>query len=247
MSDLHDKYEEYYREPSAEFTSWRDLGAVHKSEHILQLLNGRSIESLIEIGCGDGAVLAHIRKARPDLRLVGYDIAESAAKLARGRGLDGIEVFDGVRIPRDDRTFDVAVLSHVLEHVPDPVATLKEAARVATIVVGEVPLEDTLLSFRTSYLPIAQELGHLQKFSLETARWLIDRSGMRVEADIVSNRDRDVRTYSSRTRLSKIQGNAKYLIANALQRASPRLWRLILTSDYTFLCVGKDATHVRDK
>ena len=39
-----------------------------------------------------------------------------------------IEAFDGGEVPADDGEYDLAILSHVLEHVPVPGPLLAEAA-----------------------------------------------------------------------------------------------------------------------
>jgi SAM-dependent methyltransferase len=44
-------------------------------------------------------------------------------------------------LPFTDGQFDVAVLAEVLEHVGDPVTAIREAARVATVVLITTPFE----------------------------------------------------------------------------------------------------------
>ena len=64
----------------------------------------------------------------------GFELSAPAVEIARGRGSRAravLEAFDGARVPAADGAYDLAVLSHVLEHVPDPAALLREAARVA--------------------------------------------------------------------------------------------------------------------
>ena len=98
----------------------------------------------MEIGCGDGALLAELGERGLAPVLDGFELSPPAAELARARSIPGarrIEAFDGEHVPAEDGAYDLAVLSHVLEHVPEPGPLLREAARVAPAVLVEVPLE----------------------------------------------------------------------------------------------------------
>lgn len=77
---------------------------------------------LLDIGCGNGAFLAQARAA--GWEVVGVDPDPTAVEVARSHGLDvrqgGVEVLD----PARDR-FDGITLSHVIEHVHDPLNVLR--------------------------------------------------------------------------------------------------------------------------
>ena len=100
--------------------------------------------TLVEIGCGDGALLAELGDRGLAPVLDGFELSPPAAELARARTIPGarrIEAYDGEHVPAPDAAYDLAVLSHVLEHVEHPAPLLREAARVAPAVLVEVPLE----------------------------------------------------------------------------------------------------------
>jgi SAM-dependent methyltransferase len=82
---------------------------------------------LLDVGCGSGAFLHQMRDR--GWRVVGVEPDPKAAESARRNDLD---VRDGMLADAAfaDDMFDAIVLSHVIEHVHDPVALLRECARV---------------------------------------------------------------------------------------------------------------------
>jgi SAM-dependent methyltransferase len=85
--------------------------------------------SFLEVGCGSGIVLAALRAARPQLRLVGVELYAEGLEIARRR-LPGAEI-----VERDARElgyrdeFDVVGAFDVIEHVDEDVQVLREMAR----------------------------------------------------------------------------------------------------------------------
>ncbi len=88
---------------------------------------------VIDVGCGDGAVAAHLLAHRPGLRIEGYDV------MGRADGAIPIHTFDGHRLPLADRSVDAVVLVDVLHHCESPGDMLKEALRVSR---GAIVIKD---------------------------------------------------------------------------------------------------------
>jgi 2-polyprenyl-3-methyl-5-hydroxy-6-metoxy-1,4-benzoquinol methylase len=84
-------------------------------------------ESIIEIGCGPGSFL---ERAKPRLkRAYGTEFNGQALQMARSKGLEvfGLET----DMKRWEASFDAVFSFHVLEHVADPVAFIKEISALA--------------------------------------------------------------------------------------------------------------------
>lgn len=93
------------------------------SERIARLLpDGVSV---LDVGCGDGWLARLIQELRPSIQLTGLEV------LARPDARIPVEPFDGLSLPRADRSVDVVMFVDVLHHTEDPAALLREAARVA--------------------------------------------------------------------------------------------------------------------
>lgn len=82
---------------------------------------------LLEIGCGSGRQLEFLRQL--GWQVEGLDLDSVAVKAASARGLT---VHSGSLKEQNfaDRSFDVVVSSHVIEHVHDPVDLLRECRRI---------------------------------------------------------------------------------------------------------------------
>src|SRR5687768_2044001 len=89
---------------------------------------GREPGKVLDIGCGRGLLLNKLRQRGWDPQ--GTELSEEAATYARDR-LDlpfTTETLEEAHFP--DNEFDLVILWHVLEHVPDPRGTLREIGRV---------------------------------------------------------------------------------------------------------------------
>lgn len=82
---------------------------------------------LLEVGCGSGATL----KGMADLgwRAEGVDFDASTVRNARSKGLT-VRHGDLIGQNYEGGTFDAIVMSHVIEHVPDPLQLLQESYRI---------------------------------------------------------------------------------------------------------------------
>jgi ubiquinone/menaquinone biosynthesis C-methylase UbiE len=92
-------------------------------EHLLALIPSGS--SVLDVGCGDGALDAWLQANETDLQIRGVDV------FVRPEAAIPVEAFDGRRLPHPDGCFDLVMMVDVLHHAEDALALLREAARVA--------------------------------------------------------------------------------------------------------------------
>lgn len=240
--ELRAFYEQSYSAPPSEgmiYADWRAISAVAKAEHVLALARDRlgSDASVLDIGCGDGALIAELAGRRPGWRFAGVEIAERAVELAAARcPAAEIRRYDGDALPYAEREFDLAVLSHVLEHVPDPVAVLREAGRVAARVIVEVPLEANVSARRAAKRGIAQEVGHIQRFSKRAVAAVAGAAALAVVADVSDPLGRQVHTFFAGSAAARARGTAKWAVRAGLHRASTDLAQRLFTVHYACLC-----------
>jgi SAM-dependent methyltransferase len=142
---------------------------------------------VIEVGAGTGAVLREFERAATShgrsVKLVGCEYASAYVEVARSNGTDVRR--GGIETIRDIPSPDVLILSHVLEHLPDPVGELRAIRTMINrdcLVYVEVP--GLLTLHRKSaynydlhgYLTIA----HTYHFTLATLATTMARGGFRL-------------------------------------------------------------------
>ncbi|MBL8730015.1 MAG: 3-demethylubiquinone-9 3-O-methyltransferase [Planctomycetes bacterium] len=83
-----------------------------------------------DLGCGGGLLAVPLAEA--GARVVGVDTARRALRAAGDRGGGGFLPLAGdlLQSPVDSGAVDVVLLADVLEHVPEPAAAVREAARL---------------------------------------------------------------------------------------------------------------------
>jgi SAM-dependent methyltransferase len=227
-------YDASYRRSGEREARWRELGALGKADHVQALVRGRP-DRLVEIGCGDGALLAELARRDVAGRLTGYDVSAEAVRAARRRGMHA-DVFDGVRVPAPADAFDVAVLSHVLEHVDDPSALLREAARLARFVVVEVPLERSLSGRRASRRERSSAIGHVQSLDREAIRALVKGAGLRIVDELLDPLPTTVHLFDADTAAERAAAHARSVTRRTIFRISPALAARLFTLHYGCAC-----------
>ncbi len=233
--------EAYSSEPTegALYARWRALGAVGKADHVLALCAAANIEpaSTLEVGCGDGALLSELRRRGFGGRLAGVEITELAVRIARGRAeIDSVELYDGLHLRAANRAYDLGVLSHVLEHVPDPTALLAEVARACRTVVLEVPLEANLSARRAGKRKHAAEVGHLQRLDRAAVRQIVAGAGLALGGELDDPLPLEVHRFFADTRYARAAATARWAVRGGLHRAAPALARRLFTVHYACLC-----------
>jgi SAM-dependent methyltransferase len=246
-AELVSFYEDAYsREPAqaALYSDWRALGAAGKADHVIALCRRAGVlpRSTLEVGCGDGALLSELHRRGFGGRLSGVEITDAAVGLARvRREIDSVERYDGLHLAQPDRSEDLGLLSHVLEHVPDPAALLGEVARVCRAVIVEVPLEANWSARRAGKREHAAEVGHLQRLDRRAARSMVSRTGLSIACELDDPLPLEVHRFFAVTGPERAAARAKWAIRSAVHRAAPPLARRLFTVHYACLCLPPGA------
>jgi SAM-dependent methyltransferase len=235
-------YEAAYSQTPAQagvYARWRAISAKGKADHVLALCAGSGVSpaSTLDVGCGDGALLSELDRRGFGGRLAGVEISEAAVSIARDRpGLDAISLYDGENLPFSERQFDLGILSHVLEHVPDPPALLAEVARCCEAVLVEVPLEANLSARRAGKREHAAEVGHLQRLNRDAAREIVQLAGLSVVGELEDALPLEVQRFFASSSRARLKATTKWAVRTGLHRLAPSAARRLFTVHYACLC-----------
>ncbi len=156
-------------------------------------LAGSTVGTLLDVGCGNGQFMERMR----DLgwSVCGVDPDPAAARKGRSQGLQ-ILVGTVSDVP-DTTRYDVITLNHVVEHVPDPIALLRECRRrlrpqTGTLVITTPNIKSLGHWWFKRYWRGLEVPRHLVLFSPAAMADCVVRSGLRV------------RTIRTETRLARM-------------------------------------------
>lgn len=175
---VQEAYEKQYEDNQAE---WRELGAKQKALNIVALTQGIKFRKVLEVGAGDGSILQWLNTYQFADELYAVEISGSALKRIWERRIPTLQqalLFDGYSIPFEDNSFDLVILSHVLEHVEFERKILRELQRVAAYQLIEVPKDyrfgvDNKVKHFLSY-------GHINMYTPSSLRFLLKSEGFHI-------------------------------------------------------------------
>jgi SAM-dependent methyltransferase len=156
---------------------------LHRLNNAIRLreLDGMTPGRLLDVGCGKGRFLAAAQAAGWDV--LGVEYAPASAEAAHAAY--GVEVVVGDFLELDlPGGFDAVTLWHVLEHLPDPgasVARARDLVRPGGRIVISVPNGDSLQAHLGGEQWFHLDLPrHLFQFTPRSLSALVERSGLRV-------------------------------------------------------------------
>jgi trans-aconitate methyltransferase len=128
---------------------------------------------VLDIGASTGTLLNKMRD-RFGSEVFGVEPGDAYRAFAKHRGIEMLPSLDALLASKDEK-FDLISMSHVLEHLPDPV---NELIKIRTeLLDGEGCL---LVEVPNFYAHDSYELAHLTCFTPHTLRELLNQAGFRV-------------------------------------------------------------------
>ena len=178
-----------------------DMSLKRRARRIIEEINPKEGESIIDLGCGTGYYLYLLNNLSVDLKLTGFDYDKRAldeAKLMLTDSKINFVAGDMHKMGFEDNTFDKAVSSEVLEHLEKDNVALKEIFRILKpggVLVISVPS----INYPFFWDPlnwILQHIfnthiktgffsgiwsGHIRLYSLNEIRSKIEKAGFKIE------------------------------------------------------------------
>jgi ubiquinone/menaquinone biosynthesis C-methylase UbiE len=230
---VRSQYDDYYADGPSE---WRRLGALDKAANVVALCGQLRCASVLEIGAGDGSILSRLSELGFAESLYGLDISSSGVEVIKRREIPRLvecRTFDGSQVPYESGRFDLAILSHVVEHLEHPRQLLYEAARTARYVFVEVPLED-MSRYGRDYR--ASKVGHINFYSRRTIRWLLQSCGLRILGQATTNPSKATYVHAAGRK-----GLVQYYVKQTLLTCSPELATRHFCYHEALLATGVDS------
>lgn len=249
-----DHYRLLYQQELELEAEWLSRCATEKVNSIAQLLQRNQIEpkSILELGCGTGAVIKECQRRNISAKYFAVDYAPEAIEYLQNHS-EGIEAIQGDITDSAFRiadAVDVVVLSHVLEHIENPVAFLDaiKASLHFRFIIIEVPLEDLFASKIKAIVRnrnvTNNKAGHVQFFTTGSFERLVRSCGFKIvdRRTYVPILDVEtIRFVCKKDGLSRLRYLQKVITGHYLANLTKPLWKRLYYAHHAVLCVADDS------
>lgn len=146
----------------------------------LSFVNGLPLGSVLDVGCGPGFFLSGLR---PGWKKYGVEISETAAAIAE----NWASIHKGTLETADFKAgqFDVIVLHHVIEHLPDPIATMRNIRRILRngghLIVGTPDFDSGCARRFGANYRLLQDTTHISLFTADSLYRLLRDLGFIID------------------------------------------------------------------
>jgi ubiquinone/menaquinone biosynthesis C-methylase UbiE len=243
--NVKNAYDDFYNKHDE---AWRMLGAKYKAQHIIDVCKGHNFKKVLEVGAGDGSILKLLSEQNFAPEYHAVEISESGVEHIKARNIANIksvQIFDGYHLPFEDNSFDLIILSHVLEHVEHERVLLRELKRVAAYSVIEVPRDykagvDKRIKHFLAY-------GHINMYTPTSLRYLLRTEGFEIITDLTSMIEPEVTRFNTyvnqkkpKSLITDLKISTEYAIKKGLISLMGKKKAEDMANAYTVLCKKAD-------
>lgn len=145
----------------------------HVRRLIKRLIAPLAFASILDVGCGQGSLLAELARIYPEAHVAGVDVSSSALDLARRKHPAGEFEALNVQEERLDARYDLVTCVEVLEHLPDDEAALANIARMTERYFLAVSVQGRMRAFE-------RHVGHVRNYQPGELTNKIENAGFEV-------------------------------------------------------------------
>lgn len=160
--------------------TWGDMqrfGPVHRHHRriyfeLLRNLPKQEIQSIADIGCGEGSNLFFLQSIFTKAKLYGFDVSKTALEAARLNIVGDFELLD---IQKDVllKKFDLVFCSDVVEHLEDDETALRNIWQIT----GGYALIATVQGYMRAN---EKHIGHVRNYGYGELRQKMEKAGFRI-------------------------------------------------------------------
>ena len=177
-----------YYDQGIEKNILQKLWHTKKLNELLKLLPKDS-RNVLDIGCSSAILTAEVAKSLPYAKVTGLDSYKAAIEFARKKYPHiHFVVADAHKLPFKNKSFDLIICTETLEHVIDPLLSLKEMRRVLKKnSFGIISMDSGSVLFRLIWYFWTKTKGkvwedaHLHEFNDQLLHNLIKKAGFKIK------------------------------------------------------------------
>lgn len=153
-----------------------------RTYEVVQAINkhhSSNIGAVLDIGTAEGFMLNLIKKQFPHAKCIGLEYSQELINLNQNKNIKIIQG-DAQKLPFEKNSFDIAIATAVIEHLPEPFKMLAETYRVLKpngifILTTPSPFFDKIAELINK-----EESHHLEKFNLKRLKSDFKKAGFQV-------------------------------------------------------------------
>lgn len=182
-----ERTEEYFNSTAADYDNSHDGRFVRcMYQEILNRMEHIQASRILDLGCGNGNVIALLREQRP-ASYYGLDISQSMIREAKKRLGDQVtlDVGDAEELPYENQSFDLIICNASFHHYPNPQKALKEMKRVlqpgGIILLGDPTLPGRFFTSALNWFMKYSDSGDAKIWSKKEIIKLFETNGFQVK------------------------------------------------------------------